>query len=586
MNSVRSAISILISASCVIGTAGIIERGVSTWNDATTVPTHVSKYASITAASFPGSRFVNGMVSKSVLHDSVTMKTMTSDSVSVLPSECDSTIPSTVVYDRSGIGDGYTITVMAFGAGQATKQYESYQSSCTSIGDDAVKSDGLRYSSWSDGYLVVAGDAMVEVKVDDRSRMTAVLDSVMKRMRSLLASTSCVSISESAGDSTRSFYYDRKSYTGLTKVKQVETTTRSAQLSSPQSLINNSGSMSEVFSSPTTRDAPESPLPSSMKGSLPTEPSLPQLPSSPSSVMTTALIEYQVDDEDGPGCGWTWSGQKSPSIASDALRRAYEKTRTSQLTQLSNSVLAYNTLSKSWSLSAMWSMRFITTWSSYVKSVNSIVASWNALDKARDDFKPTWTKYIQSLYTWEKGRLAYDDEKSDYDSTVSTCVDKKESDWESKQTDTSAKVTDAQKAEWKTECTSENTMPDDLKASYATEPSAPTVPSTMTIPSSWTTKAEIISQADSDYAKEKKAKDKTDSSTSTSKGTSTNKDDASTNKNDTSGSGDSSTSGSTDGANGGTDDSGSSNGSSTDGSSSSDSSANSDSGSSSGATEK
>lgn len=506
---------ILASVICVSSIAMIstlIIAGAKSYADSTKRPEVPSIYNSVKPASFPGSVFTDSMTSNAV--DGAALNQSSTANAYMIPSSCvdDNTNPNSMIYMKSGSNSLYTITSQTYGAGQAATQYNKYLDSLSECGvqiSNATKGS-IQYVSWNGGYMMNEGDAIVSVTTTDTSKQQDIGNKVMEAMDSLMSKTDCLATDSSDDSSYRSFYYDAKSYTGLTQQEQISSTKKTVSLSLPQNL-KDAGSIDNLYTSPTIRSVPESPLPANMKASLPSSPTKPVVEQGESAPPSIDTIDYQVKDINGPGCGWKWSGQSAPTFDQSALTAKYKQTKTSAIRSLDQRVLSYNSWASSYSLSTLWSMKFIDTWNQYTQSVNQITDSWNKLDAGRNAFKPTWSSYIQSLYSWETGRLQRQTDSDNWNTTIQDCITAQSNTWKSQQTDSHATPSDTQNNQWKTDCESKNQKPDSLNSTYPSEPSAPAIPSDITIPSSWTTMDTIIKQADSDYsaaqAKKKAADD-------------------------------------------------------------------------------
>lgn len=497
-----SAVAVVSAGAAIL--AGVVAAGGYAYAQATKPPKDNSIYAQVSPSSYPGVRFVNAMT-ETDLNGGKTRKTQRSE-VPLIPDRCsaDDTPSKSMLYSKSAKGDGYAITAQAYGSGQAKTVYDALASQLSSCESDQNRSsmDSVSYVSWNGGYLMTAGDAIVSIAVDEASRQQQVASEVIARMNEQMKTTGCAAMDESADDAERSFYYDRNAYKGLTQVEEVSGTKKRVDIAVPQNLEDVGGNVDRLFVRPVTRSAPESPLPSGMQAGLPAAPALPDIPGQAQKPSETGTISYQVKDPKGPGCGWAWSGQKAPDFNESVLDVDYRKTKTDAVKDINQNILDYNTKAKSWSLSAMWSMRFASTWGQYVKSANDIMASWNALDAGREAFKPTWMDYIQSLKDWEYRRLAANDAVSARNDAVNACADAKQKDWQNQNQGKTAD--DGQKAQWKKDCDA-STPSADTSAKDAPEPAAPKIPQGITLPGSWPTRAAAIAGVDASYQANKDA---------------------------------------------------------------------------------
>lgn len=495
----------LTASVSIIASVGMVStlayKGYNAYADATKTPVIQSNYTDDAAQDFPASTFVEKMLSEPAPNTNGALTRIPIATANMLPVQCSQPdIPDAVVYARSASNADYSIVVQAYGAGQGHTNFDAYVKSLTSKCeiqiDDNTGSDMVK---WSNGAIITMGDAIVSVTVNDAKKRDEIVDWVKNRMTSLLAETSCLSMTESSDDSTRSFYYDKDEYEGLKQSEQVSTSKNIINNAIPQSYTDNKGNVRAMYTSPQSRNAPESPLPKDIPASLPTMPTRPSFTSQPTTPDGTSTITYQVSDDKGPGCGWSWSGQKTPDYDNTKLNDNYKKTKDNAIAALDASVLAYNSAASNWSFDALWKTKFIAQWNAYVKQVQDIEAKWNEFDAKRAAFKPTWIAYINSVYNWELQKLDYDKTQDDWNNKIKQCVADKQAKWaadNSKSSMGSNAPTDEQKSKWQSECESENPKPSELNTPLPAEPSAPVIPTDITIPNSWQTANEAKSEAD------------------------------------------------------------------------------------------
>lgn len=495
----------LTASVSIIASVGMVStlayKGYNAYADATKTPVIQSNYTDDAAQDFPASTFVEKMLSEPAPNTNGALTRIPIATANMLPVQCSQpNIPDAVVYARSASNADYSIVVQAYGAGQGHTNFDAYVKSLTSKCeiqiDDNTGSDMVK---WSNGAIITMGDAIVSVTVNDAKKRDEIVDWVKNRMTSLLTETSCLSMTESSDDSTRSFYYDKDEYEGLKQSEQVSTSKNIINNAIPQSYTDNKGNVRAMYTSPQSRNAPESPLPKDIPALLPTMPTRPSFTSQPTTPDGTSTITYQVSDDKGPGCGWSWSGQKTPDYDNTKLNDNYKKTKDNAIAALDASVLAYNSAASNWSFDALWKTKFIAQWNAYVKQVQDIEAKWNEFDAKRAAFKPTWIAYINSVYNWELQKLDYDKTQDDWNNKIKQCVADKQAKWaadNSKSSTGSNAPTDEQKSKWQSECESENPKPSELNTPLPTEPSAPVIPTDITIPNSWQTANEAKSEAD------------------------------------------------------------------------------------------
>lgn len=355
--------------------------------------------------------------------------------VDVLPKECTQIAPSKArLAYKTSQGDGVKTIVMVYGAGQARTQYDAYVRQLQQCGTDFDQKDNI---TTADGVaLLTRGDMIVSVLSDDKGKRDSAKESYAGAIEQALTQTSCVAKDETADDAKRSFYYDREAYTGRTESQQVKVDDMILSPSVPDSLSSHNMNVNAVFVDPQSQGnvvtVPEGPLPATMEPKLPSAPVIPAIQSLPSAPSNRKTVSYQVVDEAGPGCGWTWAGQKAPVYDEQTIASNRDAILKNTRTTLQNNIKDYNRQVISWSKATALTMSFQSTWDPYVGKTTAIMDSWRKLDDARDSLRPQWFSYVDAADTW----LHWDDKvataKSDYDSSMKSCLESANSDYQKK----------------------------------------------------------------------------------------------------------------------------------------------------------
>lgn len=495
-----AAVSIIASTSVI---ASLIYTGYAAYADATKKPEVVSNYTNNAAKQFPASEFVEKMLSEPAPNTEGELTRVPIATANMLPESCiQPDMPDSIVYARSASNKDYSIVVQAYGAGQGHSNFDDYVKKLSASCSVNMQSENTgNMAKWDNGALMTSGDVVISVIVNKKDKTQSIIDWIYNRMTQLLSETNCVALNESSDDSSRSFYYDASKFKGLFQSEQVSTTKNIITNAIPQSYTDAGGSVSKMYVNPALRDAPDSPLPANMPASLPAIPQRPSFSSLPTVPSSDANINYQVTDEQGPGCGWAWAGQKTPKFNNTELNNKYKETKKNSIDALDSSVLAYNSASSSWALNSLWKTKFIIEWNNWIKQVNDIQNKWNDLDNKREAFKPTWINYVNNVYNWELDRLNRDYQQKQWEKQVTDCVVKKQDAWTKDSKNAGKTPTDDDKNQWKAECENEVGKPDILKTQQPAEPTAPTIPQDITVPDSWQDANEAKAEADEYFTK-------------------------------------------------------------------------------------
>lgn len=508
-------IVIVLAALAVIGLLGW--RSWSLWNELYKPIEHKTPYnESYQAADYPGKTFLGDLLSE--VPDGITADkwTVSEDgkndtAVKTLPSTCTQIAPSTAqLAYKTAKTDGATIVVMAYGAGQAHLQFDKYAAQLSECYQDAKTSNTMIDSRG--GFILTRGDAIVSVISDDQGKLDSLKTWYVKKLDEKLAASACASLDETSNDASRSFYYDENSYTGTTKSEKVSVADTVLTASAPQILTDNSMSMSKAFVDPKSQNVkvPLDPLPAGMESSLPVSPVMPTISSQPALPAVEKTVTYQIADKTGPGCGWAWSGQKTPKFDEDTLAANRKTIVANAKTELKNNILDYNKSIIDWSKQTALAMSFESSWDDYVNKTNTIYASWNDLNSKRDSIKDAWYSYVDAAEKYATWDDTVKQAQSDWEDSVKQCVSQAitddtdenqrsngktggsnddDSDSTSSSTgdedDHNSIIQTKTKAEIQRECETKTVKPDVLSQDRPTKPSAPVIPDGVTIPSSW-----------------------------------------------------------------------------------------------------
>lgn len=485
-----------------------LSGGYASYREILRTPEKTSPYMNIQAKDFPGLKWARGMVSDppdGISSDSWTV------SDSVRPSHPFSSgcslgdVPDSILASSSATGGGASVTALSFSPGQASAQLEKYtdilKGCYTGLSSAYDRLESLGYATSSGVFLdertfmIQMGDGMLGVVAPDAGSRDGLFDFYAKKMNDTLIENGCTSIAEPTKDAYRNPYYNEKEYTGLIETQKVSTDVDVSNLPSPI--------FQGILSSPASSvKEPESPLPEG----FPTLPS--EKVEKPSSVTPVEDIDptqnasFQVEDVVGPGCGWAFSGMKTPE---------YDKTKLKN--DKSNAVLeAKNNADKTatdyvgrkidFGVMSLMYMAQVDRWNSYVDSVNKVYEKWNWLNEQRAALKPSWDRYIQEWKDW----YTFDDrlkEASDkYDTELKECKKKQDEldEWERKYGDLYDEIISSGRGGSKSSpspsatpsipakpegCQSLPERPAILDQSRPEEPQPPQIPDGVTIPDSW-----------------------------------------------------------------------------------------------------
>ena len=494
-------------------------QGNASYRAITATPKKNSPYQDIQSVESPGMKWAKALVSENPA--SLTDWTPGTASTPQHPFTSDTCkqdeVPSTVLAAYDSKGGGVTVIAQVYGAGQATKQFNTYKdgawnkcfnnmeqvSDAADKGVDAYKFDG--------GFAITAGDAIVGVRVGDTSTRDSLLKHYLNRIQTTLTESGCVSLASHSEDASRSFFYDPKSYTGFKQTQIIHTKV---------DISGNSTPLPQKLKSVADPEAeePEAPLPQGFP-ELPKEAPKPTLPDEVTTVDDfTSQATYPIKDTSGPGCGWAWSSQKQPVYDEKSLQDTKDKTISSAQSDADQKALDYMKNKHYYSGSMVTYMQQADTWNQYVTQVDAVHEKWTWLTTQRSLIETSWRNYVTEHNSW----FTFDDRKqaakTKYDQESLTCNTANEElkkweqkygeAWKKKQEEAAKKgisitptpaptatstPTPTPTASPSSDevppppagCSTPPERPEILDQSKPAEPQPPTIPDGVTIPNSW-----------------------------------------------------------------------------------------------------
>lgn len=129
---------------------------------------------------------------------------------------------------------------------------------------------------------------------------------------------------------------------------------------------------------------------------LPSPVSKPTEPESPAKEPPfQSSVKEQIEDVNGPGCGWAFTGTVSPLFKADEAKTAADKLETAEKTRLEEE-------SKKWQAAVLqyWKdydgfQKQLPAWNSYVDNVNTVAAAWDAISRK-------WATYNANKEIWDR----------------------------------------------------------------------------------------------------------------------------------------------------------------------------------------
>lgn len=327
-------------------------------------------------------------------------------------------VPLTLLATKLATSGSTKALAQVYGAGQARAQYDAYVEKLSrkgAVSNEKVDNSGILGAKFEQGFILLAGDAIVGAQTNSNEQRDALFSSYLKELKTSLPASQCVDISGSVNMAARSLYYNESKFEGLREAASID----------PEVKIDNLPTLKKLGADEVENPyaaEPESPLPASM-GKIPEEVTKPTIADAPTSVDSfTKTAIYKIQDPIGPGCGWNWSAQE-PLIYDDAdLEGAKKDAIVRVQNEVNGSAQKYVDSKISWArVTAMLAPK-LDNWNSYVKSVNKVHTSWDKLVADRLALRPAWDTYIANHKEWS----TFDQRKADatkgYNEALKQCV--------------------------------------------------------------------------------------------------------------------------------------------------------------------
>lgn len=426
---IYSFIAIFVVAT--IGVGFYVKGGLDSLDRIVADPEINSPYQNIEMANSTGKNWAMELIKKKPTN---VQKWETTDSSkpqhAIDPKTCGSIkdIPTSLLSTYTGLGSGTETRIQTYGAGQAAKNFNAYTTAISDCQQVETASDKISaVSKFESGFIMTMGDAIIGVKTTNNTERDNILKFYMDEAEKSLKASKCLALNVTEKDSSRSFFYDPKSYTGLTKDKELSTQVSIKELPVPTSIkLKN---LEE-----TTVTEPEAPLPDG----FPKLPKDEEKPTLPSDVENKTAFDgkaiYQIADENGPGCGWGWSAQAAPIYDQAKLKKAEETSIIKKQNELNDQAQKYVDSKLQWSFNMALMAPAVDNWNNYVNKINNVHEKWDWLTKEREKIKTDWYNYVSAHNDWSSFDGRKDDASKKYDESLKQCKAKQDelSAWEEK----------------------------------------------------------------------------------------------------------------------------------------------------------
>ena len=154
---------------------------------------------------------------------------------------------------------------------------------------------------------------------------------------------------------------------------------------------------------------------------MPTTVVEPETPTKPKKPGKSFRVAEQVDDPDGPGCGWAFTGQKPPPFDADAARVEFDKAVKSGRGSAEKSWAAWFPAVVDYKDAYEAYAKKVARYNDYVQEVRDVDTMWGLINDARDDHEKALADYDESVKAREKFLADQAAAKEQYADDVEFC---------------------------------------------------------------------------------------------------------------------------------------------------------------------
>lgn len=412
---------IILTVITVVATSIYYKIGVQSAAEILKEPQSTSPYLSIQAVQSVGNKWASDAINIKPINVSTwnvdgTMKPQHIND----PQNClaETKLPTSLLTTQTASGDNVSTKIQVYGAGQAITQYKEYiklLSKCVKGNDQNIQNIGNVFV-YDNNFILTMGDSIISVTAPDNARRDELQNFYQDQLSQSLLASGCVTLNIPENSATRSFYYNKDTYTGL-----LETQTLNNQVNVDNVPVMTSVNMNAV-SEPNAKE-PEAPLPADFPviSEKVNQPTLPKAVEDETGFSKDA--SYQIMDPIGPGCGWAWSSQEAPVFNETSLKNKENETLDNVQVDVNNQAQMYVDQKVAWAEQTADIAPAVDSWNKYVINVNSVHDKWNWLNSERAKIKNSWMSYVEEHDDW----FTFDDRKAkatnDYSTKLQQCLD-------------------------------------------------------------------------------------------------------------------------------------------------------------------
>lgn len=290
----------------------------------------------------------------------------------------------------TGNAEGITMVVSAFGAGEGSRLMTQVAGAeCTSAVDLKVTgTDAIRAKEkGNDVVLIRRGDLIIALVGTERSVSSEMAASVAEHMAKVIPAVgTCKNPDSPRSDFSRNPYVSPDTFTGLLADREV----RSPKLL-PQKVSDQDLPGTAEVTLPVQPQFPYWPL------ALPNPVPRPTKPVPPAAMMESKTIQVRVDDPEGPGCGWAFTGQVPPPFDQAAADQAAAAATEAAVKAIDTDAERYRKEAEVYNAAVPKYIDATVVWNQYAVQVAETATKWNAQRAAQERYARDVEEYNNAV---------------------------------------------------------------------------------------------------------------------------------------------------------------------------------------------
>jgi hypothetical protein len=280
------------------------------------------------------------------------------------------------------------------------------------VGVDAATAWVSRSGSRTTAFLWRRGDLIAMVASTGPTVPMGMVQEFDARMAAALSGV-CAVVDSSLRDGARSPYADRARFTGLT-------IDRPAGL--PDGVSAPARVQPPAAAAVPVVDLPVPPAGPFWPAALPSPVEVPVVPQVPAYPSLTAAVPVRVQDDEGPGCGWSFTGQPVPLFdpSSAALKADVDTGRAE--TALADKVAEYKDGVPGYRAAYTLYLADLASFQAYAEAVTTVAAAWDVIRADQARYADALKLYAAAVKARDEFLAMQVSAKTAYGAAVTACT--------------------------------------------------------------------------------------------------------------------------------------------------------------------